>query len=305
MSDVALFTPFAAKTAQENTDAFIDFCRNKLVVFGVGLPFDSFVWDVTNYIQLKAKKSRVRIVFSSWETVNFSEAKPMPEPFVSFAKAYVRYQHGYRPLIGYGTRLSPLRALCAALYEAGKVSPVEIDGHILNRAAQLLEEKHSKKAAYLFGLQLQLLSEFLDEKQLVKIKLNWKNCIKRPSDSQRIGKEFDDRREEKLPSSEDLDALASAYWLAKKPEDVIITSIAAIMCATPDRISEVLTLRVDCEHQNQLSYGKDVYGLRYWPAKGGDPMIKYVIPAMTDIVKDAVARIRQHTESARDLASLV
>ncbi|WP_211474618.1 integrase [Collimonas humicola] len=302
MSDVVLFTPLAEKTAQENLDAFIGLCKSKLAVFGKDLPFDDVVWDITDTVQDRGKRSRKRIYFSSWDTVNDLDPKSMPEPFVSFAKAYVRYQHGLKPIIDQGARVAPLRAICTALDEIGKASPGDVDGHVLNRAAQLIEEKNSAERAYRLGRQLQSISEFLTGKRLVKTALSWKSHIKRPGDTQRVGKEFDDRRRERLPSAADLDAVAEAYRLAKEPGDVIITSIAAIMCSTPDRIAEILTLRADCEHHDRLPDGQEVYGLRYWPAKGADPMIKYLIPSMTDLVKDAIARIRQHTESSRALA---
>lgn len=302
MSDVVLFTPLVEKTAQENLVAFIDLCKNKLAVFGKDLPFDDFVWDITDSVQVRGRTERIRVYFSSWDTANDVEPKSMPELFVSFAKAYLRYQHGFKPIVDQGVRVAPLRAICAALEEIGKDSPVDVDGHVLNRAAQLLEASNSAARAYRLGRQLQNISEFLTEKRLVKTALNWKSYIKRPSDAQRVGKEFDDRRQEKLPSANDLDAVAEAYRLAKAPEDVVITSIAAIMCSTPDRIAEVLTLRADCEYQDRLPDGQEVYGLRYWPAKGADPMIKYVIPSMTDLVKDAIARIRLYTEGSRALA---
>lgn len=302
MSNVVLFTPLAEKTAQENLDDFIELCKNKLTLFGKDLPFDDPVWDVTDFVQARGKTSRKRIIFSNWETARTREPQSMAEPFVSFAKAYVRYQQGYRAVIDFGVRVTPLRAILAALDEIEAVSPLDVDGHVLNRAAQLIEESNSAERAYRLGQQLQLIAEFLSEKRLVKAKLHWKNHIRRPSDTQQVGKEFDERRQEKLPSAADLDAVAEAYRLAKNPEDVIITSIAAIMCSTPDRIAEILTLRADCEHQDRLPNGQEVYGLRYWPAKGADPMIKYVIPSMTDLCKDAIARIRLHTESARDLA---
>ena len=302
MSDVVLFTPLAEKAAQENLDTFIRLCKSKLAVFGKDLPFDDVVWDITDTVQDRGKRSRKRIYFSSWDTVNDLDPKSMPEPFVSFAKAYVRYQHGLKPIIDQDARVAPLRAICAALDEVGKASPLDVDGHVLNRATQLIEEKNSAERAYRLGRQLQSISEFLTEKRLVKTALSWKSHIKRPGDTQRVGKEFDDRRRERLPSAADLDAVAEAYRLAKEPGDVIITSITAIMCSTPDRIAEILTLREDCEHHDRLSDGQEVYGLRYWPAKGADPMIKYVIPSMTDLVKDAISRIRQHTESSRALA---
>lgn len=303
MSDVVLFTPLVEKTAQENLDAFIDLCKNKLMVFGKDLPFDDFVWDITDAVQARGKASRTRIYFSSWDTVSDPVPRSMPEPFVAFVKAYVRYQHGFKPIVDQGARVAPLRAICAALSEVGKVSPVDVDGHILNRAAQLIEERNEPERAYRLGRQLQGIAKFLTDKRLVIHSLNWKSHIKRPKDTQRVGKEFDERRQERLPSAADLDAAAEAYRLAKKPRDVIITSITALMCSTPDRIAEILTLRADCEYQDRLPDGQEIYGLRYWPAKGADPMIKYVIPSMTDLVKDAIARIRQHTEGSRTLAA--
>lgn len=302
MSDVLLFTPLVEKTAQENLDAFIDLCNRKLSVFGKDLPFDNHVWDVTDSINIRGKRSRWRIIFSTWDTINDTIPKPMPEPFLSFAKGYVRYQQGFRPIVDQHARVAPLRAVCEALGEIGKISPLDIDGHVLNRAAQLLEESNSAQRAYRLGRQLQMISEFLTEKRIVKTALSWKSHIKRPQDTHRVGKEFDDRREKKLPSPVELDAVAEAYRLAKDPGDVIITSIAAIMCSTPDRIAEILTLRADCEHHDRLPDGQETYGLRYWPAKGADAMIKYVIPSMTDLVKDAITRIRQLTESPRTLA---
>lgn len=302
MSEVVLFKPLLEKTAQENLDAFVDLCKVKLAVFGKDLHFDCFVWDVSDFIHKRAKTPRIRIYFSSWESVNDPAPKSMPEPFVSFAKAYVRYQQGFKPIVDLSVRIAPLRAICAALLEIGKTSPLDVDGHVLNRAAQLIAEANSAERAYQLGRQLQNIAGFLTEKRLVKTALSWKSYVKRPSDTQRVGKEFDERRQDRLPSAADLDAVAEAYRVAKDPGDVIIMSIAAIMCSTPDRIAEVLTLRADCEHHDRLPDGQEVYGLRYWPAKGADPMIKYVIPSMTDLVKDAVARIRQHTESSRALA---
>ena len=302
MSDVMLFTPLAEKTALENLDAFIELCRDKLTVFGKDLPFDDFVWDITDNVQARGKNSRKRIYFNSWDTAHEPSPRSMPEPFASFAKAYVRYQHGFKPIIDQGARVAPLRAICAALSEIEKASPVDVDSHVLNRAAQLIEERNEPERAYRLGRQLQSIAEFLTHKRLVKTSLSWKSHIKRPKDTVRVGKEFDDRRQEKLPSAADLDAVAESYRLAKEPDDVVITSIAAIMCSTPDRIAEILTLRADCEHYDRLLDGREVYGLRYWPAKGADPMIKYVIPSMTDLVKDAVSRMRQYTESSRVLA---
>jgi hypothetical protein len=302
LPEIVQFKPLAESDAESNLVAFVDLCKHNLSVFGNSLPFDEHVWDVSDYVKAKGKANSNRIYFSSWETVNAKLPQPMPEPFASFAKAYLRYQHAYRPIIDHSARVAPMSAICEALGEIGLVSPVHINSHILNRASQLIVAKNSPARAYRLGQNLQRIAAFADENRFVKVASRWRNPIGRPGDSARVGKEFEDRRQQKLPSAEDLGAVAQAYRLAKEPEDLIVTSIGAIMCSTPDRIAEILTLPAECEHCDRLPDGKEVYGLRYWPAKGAAPMIKWAIPSMVDLVKDAVARIKVHTESARGLA---
>jgi hypothetical protein len=302
MAEIVQFKPRAEVDAETNLNAFIDLCKYSLSTFGADLPFNDLVWDVSDHVKAKGKAGSTRIYFSSWETVAEREPQPMPEPFASFAKAYVRYQHAYRPVVDQSARVAPMRAICAALGEVGHISPVHMDNHVLNRAAQLIQDHNSSERSYRLGQHLQKISAFADENRIVKIYSRWKNPIYRPGDTHRVGKEFEERRQEKLPSADQLNAVADAYRIANKPEDVILTSIAAIMCATPDRVAEILTLPVNCEHVDRLPDGKEVYGLRYWPAKGAEPMIKWVIPSMMDLVKDAISRIKIHTESARILA---
>jgi len=47
---------------------------------------------------------------------------------------------------------------------------------------------------------------------------------------------------------------------------------------------------------------KEAYGLRWFPAKGADPMIKWIVPSMVTVVKEAIAKIRQTTSEARIIA---
>src|SRR5690606_224146 len=58
-----------------------------------------------------------------------------------------------------------------------------------------------------------------------------------------------------------------------------------------------------CEARQRLpKKDEEAYGLRWWPAKGALPMIKWVIPSMTDTVQEAIRRIRELTEEGRALA---
>ena len=305
MADVILFKPKAELDAAGNMRGFIEACRNQLSVFGADLDFNENNWDVTSALGLKARgNKRVRITFRQLNDVaTRNSGSMMAEPFRSFAKAYVRYSHGLRPTKIIQNRLVALRALEKALSENGATpDPVSIDTGIFNRAAQLAASSVSQTVAYRVGGQLELLAEFLMQNRLTIVPARWRNSLPRPTDTVRVGKEFDDRRREKLPSQSALDALPKIFRLATLPAEVIVSSIAAILCSAPDRISEVLLLAKDCEvRQRNSNY--EAYGLRWWPAKGADPMIKWIVPSMSSVVQEAIAKIRSATEGARLIAT--
>lgn len=305
MSEVILFRPKAELDAVGNLAGFVESCRNELTVFGADLPFDENVWDVSCSISLKGHgNKRIRIVFSSFGTINAESPSPMIEPFLGFAKAYMRYMHGLRPIVGFGTRLTALKVLEAALSAQGNIpNPIKIDAHVLNRAAQLAGDHYSDGAAYRVGGQLEMVATFLTENRLTFVPVRWRNHLKRPEDTVRVGKEFDDRRQSKLPSQAALEALPKVFRMATDPVDVIVSSVAALLCASPDRISETLMLPENCEvRQKNGKDGGEAYGLRWWPAKGAKPMVKWIVPSMVTVVQEAIGKIRLVTEPARRVA---
>ncbi|NPT60050.1 integrase [Paraburkholderia sp. 5N] len=105
-----------------------------------------------------------------------------------------------------------------------------------------------------------------------------------------------------MPSHTVLDALPKVFGLATEPADVLVSSATAILCSAPDRINEVLLLPVDCEVRKKQSDSDDAYGLRWWPAKGAEPMVKWIIPSMTSVVEEAIKKIRTVTDEARQVA---
>jgi hypothetical protein len=99
--------------------------------------------------------------------MNDATPKPMSEPFLSFAKAYIRYMHGFRPTKVISPRLTALRALEAALAEnGGAPNPVRTDTLVLNRVAQMIGERYSVSKAYQTGCELETLATFLTENSL-------------------------------------------------------------------------------------------------------------------------------------------
>lgn len=306
MADIILFTPRAELDAEENMRGFIAMCKNQLTIFGADLRFDDVTWDVTDALQLKGKgRQRTRITFSSMATAKSNNPSPMSEPFASFAKAFVRYMQGMRPTKIVAGRVAALRALEAAINECHteKSLTSRMDAAAFNRAAQLIKENFSASNAYRIAGQLELMSDFIARNRLTTIPIQWKNPIRRPNDATRVGKEFDERRAKKMPSAAALEAIPTAFRMAIEPEDVIYSAVAAILCSAPDRINEVLLLPVDCEVNQKKRDGDIAYGLRWWPAKGADPMVKWVVPSMVEVVKESISRIRGITAEARSIAA--
>lgn len=304
MAEIILFTPKAEFDATANLCGFVDMCRSKLTVFGQDLPFQNDVWDVTEAVVTKGKgRKRERITFSNAATVDEKAPEMMREPFLSFAKAFVRFIHGMRPTKTIHNRMAALRAIEAALLESGAApDPVQIDSRVLNRAAQIVVDRFSEGAAYRVGGQIEMVGIFLAENRLTSVPVRWRNPIKRPNSAVRVGKEFDDRRAKKMPSSAALDALPWIFRIATEPADVITVSVAAILLASPDRISEVLTLPEACEVREPRKGKEDAYGLRWWPAKGSVPMVKWLVPSMASVVEEALQKIRSVTAEARRIA---
>jgi hypothetical protein len=304
MAEVVRFKPRGVIDADDHLKRFIDVCRNELTAFGTDLAFDENRWDVSEAVQLKARGPKSHAVFSNWAAGRSAQKVMMAEPFCSFAKAYFRYQHGLKPVLCIGPRLAALRALEAALTENGEAgNPTHIDAGVLNRAAQLIQERFLTAAAYGVGSELESLAAFISEHRLTIVPLPWRNPLRKPERRMRVGKAFDQRRHQRLPSPAALLALAKAFTVATEPADVLVTSVLGILCAAPSRLNEVLQLRTDCEVSEGLPNTRSMaYGLRWWASKGGGSQVKWIIPSMASVVQTAVARIRQQTNEARRIA---
>ncbi len=287
MSEIHHFVPRANLSASENLTGFIESCRSQLTVFGGDLDFDADVWDVTAASDFRGSSNSSRITFCTLATTNSRiESDPMAEPFRSFAKAYIRYQQGLRPTKTQSPRMAALRVLEQAIrLRDGDFypDPSTITVDLFNQAAELTRRHYEAGTAYRVGVALEVLAQFLDEHRLTPAATSWKNPIKRPQEGERIGQEFERRRDERMPSAAALDALAVAFNVGTETRDVIQASVGALLMSVPARIAELLTLPEDCEVNAPAGSDPSLYGIRWWPAKGAAPQIKWVIPSMVDI----------------------
>lgn len=87
MAEVITFKSRADLSAEQNLRDFIAHCRDNLTLYN-----DQGGWSVNNWKHLQKSRS-IAMTFSKYrEKSNPAHFDPLDEPFLSFAKAYIRYK---------------------------------------------------------------------------------------------------------------------------------------------------------------------------------------------------------------------
>lgn len=307
---MAEFIPFmsrAERTASHNMGDFIRFCREDLTVFGAGLRFDDEAWDVSASYPCPSGPGQETLHFTEFAPRRSQRRGPaFGEPLGSQARAYIRYEAGRRRAATPPQYdVFAFRAIAAALKQLA-VEPdlLHVDRHVLDAALNVAIVRGGARYATQVGQRLGVIAAFLRKHNLSAVApLDWQHGIAYgATHTSRIGPEADERRAAKLPSQEVLHAVADAFRIATEPGDVILTSIVALLCCAPDRINEILRLSVDCEIP-PLTKDDPGYMLRWPGSKGFQDGAKAIPDLMAPIARQAIMRLRQHTNEARLIAT--
>ena len=303
MSNVIQFRPREARDAAQNLADFINLCKADIDLLTADA-FESDSWDVSRVFTTPGSKHKQRMYFCSWYTAKSKTAKmPMSEPYAGFAKAYTIYEQSRGQINSFMARLTALRALNDVLASNGETCITAMTTSHLDQACNLMQRRLSPETAYTVGGYLERLNEFSVEHRLAPSSSLWRQCLPRPSNARaRVGKEFDERRQEKIPSPAAFEALGSIFSVAVDTPDILVTSVCALLCGAPSRIAEVLRIPLDCEVTQKTQGGPEVLSLRWWPVKGAPPMMKPVVSSMRDVVEEALSRLRSITAEGRKLA---
>ena len=305
MGELTLFRPNEAFDADARLAEFVRHARHGLAIFGADLDWDAASWELRGVARVSGRQAHaLRVHWGHPLRTSPKSVKhyaPLDARNVDFFKAYLRYRYGLAPQMNPQTMLSAMRHLDKALAEAG-TSIADASPDRFNAAAAACRSRHRRATSYRVGLQLQSIASFLDDHGLVRRPLVWTSSITRPTGFDRIGVERDQARARKLPSERAIAALGEAYRRAGDPMDVVASSAYALLLATHARISELHRLDAyDCEVE-AIEDGKTHYGLRWHPSKGGEPETRWIPSALVPLARDALKRIRDATEPARELA---
>jgi len=304
MGEPALFRPKPALAADARVAGFIRHAREDLAVFAADLDWDAPRWTLHGVARVSGRDKPVRV---NWghplkpACRSAADYAPLDARNVDFFKAYLRYRYGFSMPMSPGQMLSAIRLLDEALRRSG-ASIVEVRPDDFNVAAAACRSHYAAQSAYRVGKELEAIAGFLDEHGFVERPLVWISPIRKPHGWDRIGRRAQRRRARKLPSERAIAALGTAYRRARDPMDVLAASAYALLLVTHSRISELHRLDAyDCEVE-LLEHARPRYGLRWYPSKGGEPETRWIPGAFVPLAREALSRIRDVTEPARELA---
>jgi len=131
----------------------------------------------------------------------------------------------------------------------------------------------------------------------------WKSPFRKPKIlTEDLGTAGAKHRQEKLPSSGQMLALADLFANADSKESRFFSSIMILLMVAPGRISEVLALPMKCIEWEEDDRGDKQMYLLWWAAKGKGATKKWIIPAMHCVVEQAVDRLVEIGAPARAAA---
>ncbi|TSH81606.1 hypothetical protein, partial [Pantoea sp. paga] len=291
---------FKSKTeilAGKNLDEFIKNCKEQLS----GNLHDNN-WECNHWKKIfkftKFKRGNSKVDLSSnTEFLDFV--------YIEFCKSYVAFIFCSNPK-GFDKLTFPivLRVIEKNLLaytgsgDIKKLNPV-----ILDECLSEIDDNYTKGVAYKCGKFMERLIAFLNEKELLNCGLmKWSSYIRPPESRLSISDNADKARLAKLPTEKALQAIGEIFSMQDHDlheKDLFVTSVFALLMCAPSRITEILSLRADCEIFEKNREGKECYGLRFYSLKGYGANIKWIPEIMVPTAQLAIERLLRISEKPR------
>lgn len=293
MADIIHFNPKNQK-ADQNLKDFIEHCKNKLTIYEDQGGFNVNKWRTSG-------KRPVAMQFSIYQgSVAQYKFAPFPEPYLSFAKSYVRYIQSIKESQAITTTMVSLQVIYDALIEIHKVADaLKIDGLLQERVVEIINERYpGSDRLYRYGSSLTRLYKITKEKGILPSLPDWKNPWKRTrSKADRTDQESRKWQDERCPSQHQMLSLADCFNQAESIEDKYWSSILTLLMFAPGRGGELSELTIGCVGT------EDGHTFVRWESeKGFGSTIKWVPEQMVEPVNEAYNRLVEISRSAREAA---
>lgn len=295
MSNVVSLIPDTTDDPVRNLSNFIAECRDTIKIYEDQGGFGVNHWVFTDK---HGRKHAMR--FAKYSPIsNPYNFTPFEEPYLSFAKAYVRFRQDQDEVTSVGNKTSVLAVVYDVLEQLGRdLNILAFDGAVIERASELIRERNSAGRRYHIGCELELLGNFLRDKVICPSLPIWMN----PYPRQRFraqGTTEEDKawQEERCPSLHQMLALADIFRTAEKEEDIYWSSICVLLMFAPGRGSEPGSLSID-----SLIYEDGRWKVLWYSKKKANWTKKIVPVVLESAVREAFARLIKIGEPARKAA---
>lgn len=295
MSNVIYFKPDERNCAVNNVISFVDYYRSIISDNEITKDWNALSWGGIYRF--------TRFDFSDDRNCN----EPLNESFIDFAKAYIKCSILFGKRKEHKKALRVLKVLEFVLLDLlGNANVNECNNAVLDKCASIIYGKYAKSVSANTCKELEKIINVLKLNRMIDLPhLDWISPLRFKARKSWVGYDKNLKGHSKLPDIESLLIIASIF--AKKDEelsqrDIFTTSVVALLCCAPSRISEILALPSDCEISEIDSRGIRRYGLRFFSGKGYAGDIKWIPTEMIPVAQNALRRLRMLSKNARELA---
>ena len=220
MANLIYFQPSSELKAKNNLDEFIVHCRENLTLYEEQGGFNSNKW------KHQFKNSSITMLFSKYRINSHSKKyELLEEPFLSFAKAYIRYTQSVRAVTSVAHVMKALRILHDALLEVHLTTDIlKIDGLTLGKLQELTNLRiQNNESRNKTGYMIVKILDFIRDNRIAPTLQVWKNpWLKVAPKAERTDKESRDWQETRCPSMHQMLTLADCFANAVTAEDKIL-----------------------------------------------------------------------------------
>lgn len=303
MNGILRFQSRKNLTAKQNLKAFLSHAREVCLFQKIDWP--EHIWDISDTIESKRLRNGSFAYFrSARDPLDQPSviADPMKEPFCSFAKAAFSEIVRIKRPVEYRRFIYALQAIEQALIDLNKQTCItQVTDDVLNESADILKKRFQDP--WHAGRTLEwIIREIINPAGVTPWPLLWRSPFPylAPTRNDRV---YASLRTQKLPEVQTILDLADIHQRSLDVRDRITTSFVSLAMFAPSRVSEILSLPVDCITRAQHDQTV-LMGLRWKPVKGGSPITKFApSTSFAEVASEAIHFLIKTGEKARQAAA--
>ncbi len=286
------------------------------------ITWNSTRWRILPYDRSRRAHNRDSrdLVFARRRKKFSDPAVPFAPPYDDFAKAVIRTRASVRGVGASSQQMMilALRFLYEPLHQPGLSDPTQLTRRHFHLALVDARRECSEASAYGIGHTLFEVALFLNTHRLTRVRIHFKNPVARPCIGDRLDPVSQAEGLKKMPSAEALEALAAISSCPLDENEQVLLRVIDLLVAGGFRVGEALTLPQDCwveetalDPQGRplttVGTGEPVkrFGIRYWPEKGGDPIVKWLPDCAVALAKRAIEDLTRLCQKAREAAQVM